>query len=399
MRTINKSYKAVITLLLCLFTTGLFFQSCKEDKEEFRLDAFGPSKVERGGEIYFVGSGMDQVESITLPADNGSWIFTKGDFTVESGKITLTIPPDYPLDQQGNIILTLSNGSTFTTSSWFMVLSEVSITSVENIGTKDQPLRDYEIITIKGKTLSAVGAIVFSNGLVLTEFEERTDKEIKFKLPVDASSGLFKLIEPGRWAEAEDKYHDGAEIFVLEPIIKLVNEENSIEIPPGTTVSFTGQYFERIDVVEGVVNVAFPGGRNGTGTLANGVLTIEIPLGVLAGKSHSITVLSKGKPVVSDAKFTVEKTKFIRYDGNPNPVPRPGESVTIIGENLHAVEYMRAIDTTNVEADLLVCTIISKTPTELIFRLPPRGYDADKHLPRLTLYSGELIDLPKVEIE
>jgi hypothetical protein len=97
------------------------------DPNKFQLDAFGPSMVERCGAIFFVGTGLDKVEAISLPADDYAekWITRKGQFISQSSdKITLNIPCDYPSGQKGQIKIIHSGGKEYITTGTFMILEQ-----------------------------------------------------------------------------------------------------------------------------------------------------------------------------------------------------------------------------------------------------------------------------------
>ena len=62
--------------MMCLILLGcLSFSACDDGDEEdtnqykggISLNVFGPSPVARGGELRFLGSGMDKIQSISIP--------------------------------------------------------------------------------------------------------------------------------------------------------------------------------------------------------------------------------------------------------------------------------------------------------------------------------------------
>ena len=72
----NKTYKLSALWMMCLILLGcLSFSACDDGDEEdtnqykggISLNVFGPSPVARGGELRFLGSGMDKIQSISIP--------------------------------------------------------------------------------------------------------------------------------------------------------------------------------------------------------------------------------------------------------------------------------------------------------------------------------------------
>lgn len=72
----NKTYKLSALWMLCLIILGsLSFTACDNGDEEdtnqyvggIQLNVFGPSPVARGGELRFLGSGMNKVTGVVIP--------------------------------------------------------------------------------------------------------------------------------------------------------------------------------------------------------------------------------------------------------------------------------------------------------------------------------------------
>ena len=73
MKTYN--FKALWMICLMLLTVSVSFTACDNgedvDTNQYvggtSLNVFGPCPVARGGELRFLGSGMDKIQSITIP--------------------------------------------------------------------------------------------------------------------------------------------------------------------------------------------------------------------------------------------------------------------------------------------------------------------------------------------
>lgn len=71
----KKYSKYTALLMMCLMlVTSLSFTACNDDDFDtnqnrggISLEVFGPCPVARGGELRFIGSGMNQINSVTIP--------------------------------------------------------------------------------------------------------------------------------------------------------------------------------------------------------------------------------------------------------------------------------------------------------------------------------------------
>ncbi|MDL2291920.1 hypothetical protein LJB80_02075, partial [Bacteroides sp. OttesenSCG-928-F21] len=93
----NKTYKLSALWMMCLMLFScLSFTACDNGDDEntnqykggVNLNVFGPCPVARGGELRFIGSGMDQITSVDIPGS--------GEITdikvVSSEEIRLMVP-------------------------------------------------------------------------------------------------------------------------------------------------------------------------------------------------------------------------------------------------------------------------------------------------------------------
>lgn len=309
----NKSYSRVAaTILLCLLTAGLVFQSCCKEDEGFRINAFGPYDAERGSEVSFWGSGLDQVGSIVFP--NGD-VFERGQFRLEGGRIAVTIPADYPLCSEGLVIVNGTDGSMLWQSRLFRVLSQVSVTGVTPSSEKE-PLLEGQDVTITGRVLKSVAAVIFNSGSPAEyrlPVSTNNDNELTFKLPKEAGSGIFVLRVEPRCEEDDSTFTEGLMIFALEPFI--IDVLPNIEPVPACdfNIKVTGGNFNRIDWYideEGdTVSDVLLGTTVAKATyVSNTELTIAIPKNAPSAPTQlTVTVFSNGTKITSTQTFSVIK--------------------------------------------------------------------------------------------
>jgi hypothetical protein len=326
-KIVSKSYKTAVMLLLCLFAAGVVFQSCKED-ETFRIDAYGPSKIERCGEIYFIGKKLDEVEKIYLPADDydEKWAIDKSNFVSKSSdKITLNIPCDYPFDQTGPVKVIYSKGKEYFTTTRFMVLSEIAVLGVvvDNKLYEGDELDPGTEITVLGASLMLVDSVVFDNGVgvsrsefILHEEYGDVNKYITFKLPATVPTGsIFSLKVPARKEGADDLYKEVCEVFVIGPSVKGLAPNNGVNVHLCSSMEIFVNRVDRLDVDENGYTQLTIGTVAAEGKVEGEKITLEVPAGLsfYAPEPYSIILKSIGKSYASKTDLTVAKPVF-RYE-------------------------------------------------------------------------------------
>lgn len=237
-------YKFTSVLLSCLLmASATVLTSCDDDDDlstqqyvgGVKLNVFGPCPVARGGELRFLGSGMNQIQSIQIP---GSSAIT--DIKVISKEeIRITVPQDA---MPGLVELKYADG-TITTKTPIsftepIVLSEITPLTVKPGGN----------ITLKGDYLNLIHEVIFTGNAVVPEDEFITHNrgEITLTVPAEAQSG--KLIISDGAEEMPMWIYSESEVNVVLPSVEKVIDITKAK--PGETVSVT---VKDIDLVEKVV--------------------------------------------------------------------------------------------------------------------------------------------------
>src|SRR5688500_13953109 len=96
-------------LMLCLLAFMGFVTSCDDDNEEANngevtLLSFGPTGVQHGGTIRFIGENLDKVTSIVLPGIE----VQKSEFTSADSKVIELVVPDAAVE--GKVKLKFAEG-------------------------------------------------------------------------------------------------------------------------------------------------------------------------------------------------------------------------------------------------------------------------------------------------
>lgn len=149
------------------------------------LNSFGPSPVARGGQLRFLGSGMDQIVKITLPG--------AGDITdievINSGEIRITVPQTA---EPGYVVLHYANGEIKTKT--LLTFSEpISLDSFSPTTVKPG-----EELTLTGEYLNLIHEVCFtfdtdSVNVYEADFTAHSRNEIKLIVPAEALSGPIAL--------------------------------------------------------------------------------------------------------------------------------------------------------------------------------------------------------------
>lgn len=221
-----------------LMLSGVTFTSCDDDNDlntnqyvgGVSLNVFGPCPVARGGELRFLGSGMNQIQSVTLP---GSGEIT--DIRVISNtEIRITVPQNA---EPGLVTLKYAKG-TITTKTPISFTEPISLESFAPTTVKPG-----DELTIAGDYLNLIHEVIFSKDVVVSEddFLAHSRAEIKLLVPAEAQSGkiiLSDAAEMPNWIYSEE-----------ELVVTLPTAENVLDltgVKPGNNVTVKGADFDLV---------------------------------------------------------------------------------------------------------------------------------------------------------
>ncbi len=183
----NKTYKLSALWIMCLIIFNcLSFMACdNEDKEDtnqytgdINLNVFGPSPVARGGELRFLGNGMDKVTAVVIP---GSSEITDIQ-VISSTEIRVTVPQTA---EPGLIILKTPKGE-ITTKTGLTFMEPISLESIAPTVAKAG-----DELTLTGEYLNLIKEIIFADNVIVKSdaFTKHERKEIKLLIPKEAQTG------------------------------------------------------------------------------------------------------------------------------------------------------------------------------------------------------------------
>lgn len=354
----NKIYNFSAWWMFCfILLSSLTFTACDTndvDTNQYKggisLNVFGPSPVLRGGELRFLGCGMDQVASVLIP---GCDAIT--DIQLISAEEIRVIVPQTALP--GFVTLMLRNGESIVTKTQLTYSEPVSIESFS-----PESVRPGDVLTIKGEYLNLMHQVIFAENVIVSDeviaeeetteatskFLKHTRNEIQVRVPEEAQSGKIILSDG---AEIPNRLYSEVELQVVLPSVAEVADYNNIK--PGAIMTVTGENFDLVKEVrmENGEKVEFEFSTE------NKTLQFTLPANAVSGFIYVVPASGVQIPVAS-----IELAKPGNFSCATSDVAAGGQ-ITIQGENLDLVSAV--IFTGEVEGE-----IISQSPEQLIVSVP-----------------------------
>ncbi len=310
---------SVLCLAGALLLTGVSFTSCLKgddvDTNQYvggiSLNVFGPSPVARGGELRFLGSGMNQVTAVVIP---GCADIT--DINVISDReIRITVPQEA---QPGLVTLRTPNGDITTKTE----LTFTEPISIENF-TPATVLPGDEL-TIEGEYLNLIHEVIFADEVTVTEEDFITHERnmIKLLVPEEAQTGQI-ILSDGE--ELPNLIYSEEDLVVTLPSVEtVVNKENA---KPGDVVEING---ENLDLVR---QMLMPDGTEVEFTLTSPNI-IEFILPENASDGDVVVVPASGVKVTVAHLTMAVPTNLV---ATPASGLRGGDEIVLTGFNLDVV--------------------------------------------------------------
>ena len=354
----NKIYKFSAWWMACLvLLSSLTFTACDTndlDTNQYKggisLNVFGPSPVLRGGELRFLGCGLDQVASVLIP---GCDAIT--DIQLISAEEIRVIVPQTALP--GYVTLMLRNGESIVTKTQLTYSEPVSIESFS-----PETVRPGDVLTIKGEYLNLMHQVIFAENVIVSDeviaeeeateatskFLKHTRNEIQVRVPEEAQSGKIILSDG---AEIPNRLYSEVELQVVLPSVAELADYNNIK--PGATLTVTGENFDLVKEVrmENGEKVEFEFSAE------NKTLRFTLLDNAVSGFIYVVPASGVRIPVAS-----IELAKPGNFSCATSDVAAGGQ-ITIQGENLDLVSAV--IFSGEVEGE-----IISQSPEQLVVSVP-----------------------------
>lgn len=310
---------SVLFLAGALLMTGVSFTSCLKgddvDTNQYTggisLNVFGPSPVARGGELRFLGSGMDQVTAV--------WIPGSGDVTeirvISDTEIRITVPQDA---EPGQLVLRTPQGD-ITTQTELTFTEPISIDELSPLS-----VLPGDELTIKGDYLNLINEVIFADNVTVSaeDFVAHDRKTIRLTVPQEAQSGQVILSDG---AELPNLIYSEEELTVVLPAVETVAELQHAK--PGDRISVDGSH---LDLVK---EVLMPDGTAVEFTL-EGDHTLSFVLPANASDGEIVMVpASEVKVVIAHLTMAVPS----KVVASPASGIRGGDEILLTGSSLDLV--------------------------------------------------------------
>lgn len=352
-------------LALCMLLVTPAVTSCDDDDkyntEQYKggvsLNAFGPSPVARGGELRFLGSGMDKVTKISIPGCDDIT-----DIKVVSAEEIRVVVPQTA--QPGTVTLHHAGG-TIETKSLLTYLEPISIDEITPLRVKPG-----EELTIKGDYLNLINEVCFafledSVNVFKDAFLAHERAEIKVIVPEEAVSGTIFLSD-------------------AKEMPNMIESEVEVEIvlPSTTPLDLTGAKGGDVITIKGedldlVRSVVLPDDREVEFELVDGDIVFTLPDDVTDGTI--VMIPASGVRVACANIGVVEPTELV---ATPAEGLRADDIIKITGLNMDQVV---SVVFPNVEEAIVPATL---SATELTVAFPAMAQSGDLVL---NLKSGKTV--------
>ena len=328
----NKIYNFSAWWMVCLILlSSLTFTACETndvDTNQYKggisLNVFGPSPVLRGGELRFLGCGMDQVASVLIP---GCDAIT--DIQLISAEEIRVIVPQTALP--GYVTLMLRNGESIVTKTQLTYSEPVSIESFS-----PESVRPGDVLTIKGEYLNLMHQVIFAENVIVSDeviaeeeateatskFLKHTRNEIQVRVPEEAQSGKIILSDG---AEIPNRLYSEVELQVVLPSVAELADYNNIK--PGAIMTVTGENFDLVKEVrmENGETMLF------TYSAEQKALTFTIPRGAVNGPIYVVPASGVLVQVAEIKMATPEDVKAQETEITA------GKELTLTGKNMDMI--------------------------------------------------------------
>lgn len=316
----KKIFKLSGIVALALAIAGTVFTACDNndfDTEQFvggiNLNSFGPSPVARGGELRFIGSGMNQITKVVIPGCDEITDIQ----VVSNEEIRVTVPQTA---EPGKVQLHYANG---------IIETKTPLTYSEPISIEEiSPLKvkPGSKLTIKGEYLNLIKEVCFafaedSVNVFQDAFTAHDRKTIELTVPAEAVTGNI-IISDAKAMPNTIKSEQVVEI-VLPSVAAPLDLTNA---KGGDVVTITGN---DLDLVRSII---MPDDSELKFTYADGKITFTLPDNATDGAVVAVTASGVRVAVANIGMVVPTELRATPADGI-----RAGNEITISGLNMDQV--------------------------------------------------------------
>ncbi len=328
--------------------------SCRKDEVVSKpvLISFGPSTVEHGDTIKFIGKWFDQVTDIIMPVNID--VPASAFITHTSSLIEIVVPVT---SSAGYVVLKTSSGDSIVSKTRFGAVYTMTVRSFT-----PSPARPGTNITINGNYLNYVKQVTFAQSHKVTEFVSQSLHELVVQVPMAAQTGAFSLSDLARTPQVVDKdtLNNDLILTVTLPAAVALSPANGVEQTSNLTITGTN-----LDLV---IEIDFAGAAGSMKVVPPFVnqsatqITVVVPNAAITGP---LTLTAPSGVKVATASVTVLEPAVATMSTGKAGV----DNVTITGTNLDLVQSITFPGGTMVASTSFVSR--ASDGTTIVVAIPP----------------------------
>ncbi|WP_347158402.1 IPT/TIG domain-containing protein [Pontibacter chitinilyticus] len=354
-------YNLKLLLLLCLVLSFGILVSCNDDDDatpntgQVELLSFGPTGVQHGEEIRFIGHNLNKVEAVELAGVT----VNKADFIEQTSDLIRMIVPQEAME--GKVTLDVTGGEKVISKTVLSFNVPITITSMTE---KAKPGTN---ITLTGTKLTWVEGVVFGQDTVDT-FVNQTPTELVLQVPMTAKTGTLLILGGGTDPVAVETENE------LEVVLPQATSMSPNPINNGANLTIKGT---DLDLVK---EIHFTGVGDAIATTfvsqTPTQIVVKVPDNASMGKLTLVAL--SGVEVTTDEDLTLVLPAVTALA--PNPV-KHGDNLTITGTNLNLVDKITFVGV----GEAVATKFVSKSANQIVVTVPD---NASKGVLKLTAHSG-----------
>ncbi|UII23704.1 IPT/TIG domain-containing protein [Fulvivirga ligni] len=337
MKFINRLY-----ILFVLFTI-MGLASCGDDDDNNTPDnimllSFGPTGVQHGEMIKFIGENLDRVESVEL---GGGVVIEKASFDSQTDQVIELVVPAQA--EAGVVTLHSAEGDVVSKT----VLSfEVPVVITAFTGE----VKPGNNITITGNFLNWVESVWFTRDVEVTDFVSQSMTELVIKLPMEAETGPIVFMTGG-----------------TEPLVIETEEDLIVTMPVISSLSpLSLQHIDELTIsgtdLDLVKEIRFPDGSTMSEFSSQSETEIKLNIPATVTDGNIVLVLASGVEVSSDDAISI----ILPITTSITPENAElGDDVTITGSNLDLVKSI-----TFKGSAAVITEFVSQSASEIVVTVP-----------------------------
>lgn len=329
-----------------LLAIALLQSACNKDEESgpgIALYSFGPSPALRGGELRFIGVGLDQVSAVILPEN-----VRVTDFKSRSSELLVIVVPRETV--AGKVRLVTPQGE-IEAKSLLTISEPIAITTFG-----PGQVRPGGVVTFEGTYLNLIEAVTFASKKTVgdTAFISQSETKLEVRVPLDAQTGPVILLSGGA---------DPVEVSTETPLT--VTLPSISKLSPNPVIAGTKLVIEGKDL-DLAQSVTFTGGSKVTEFISATPERIELTVPANA-QDGPVRLTPASQVEVASTEELVMVVPTINSI-SPNPA-KSGKTITVRGEQLQLVTAVSF-------GGGATGTIQAASPTELTISVPLAAKDA-----------------------